>query len=321
MGLTPSANWERRGLLLGMSLALVGCGRTASGSAVLKVGSQRGGTKSLVLAAGALAGAPYKVEWSEFPAAQHLLEAVGAGAVDLGAVGDAPFLFAFAAGGKVRAVHAATGASGGGATALLVRKDSPIRTLKDLRGKKVSTGRGSIGHYLLLVLLEEAGLKPSDIEIAFLGPGDAKAAFSSGAIDAWVTWGSYVFISTRDGARILADGRGRLNGVGFEVANIQAITAKRAQIADFLHRLSTAQRWGHDHKDEYAKVLARETGLDEEIARLTVDASRSTPIPIDAAVIAQEQKVLDRFRAAGAITANPDLKLAFDTSFNAAVAA
>ena len=316
----------RRTLLatgLGLAgLSLAGCGKAgAPGQAVLKVGSQKGGTKSLVLAAGALDGAPYKVEWSEFPAAQHLLEAIGAGAADLGAVGDAPFLFAYAAGGKVRAVHASTGASGGGGTALLVGKDSPVRTVADLRGKTIATGRGSIGHYLLLVLLEEAGLKPTDVKIAFLGPGDAKAAFSSGAIDAWVTWGSYIFISTREGARIIADGRGRLNGVGFQVANVAAIPAKRVQIADFLHRLSKAQRWGHDHRDEYAKVLARETGLDEEIARLTVQSTRGTPVPIDAKIIEQERKVLDRFRRAGAITTNPDLNQAFDTSFNAAVAA
>jgi len=302
-------------------LGLAGCADGAKpGQPVLKVGSQKGGTKSLMLASGVLEGAPYKVEWSEFPAAQHLLEAVGAGAVDLGAVGDAPFLFAFASGGKVRAVHASTGSSGGAGTVLLVRKGSPIASTADLRGKKVATGRGSIGHYLLLVLLEKAGLRASDVETVFLSPGDAKAAFSSGAIDAWVTWGSYVFIATRrEGARVLADGRGLLNGVGFEVANVDSIASKRPQIADFLHRLSRAQRWSGDHKDEYARAMARETGLDEETARLTVETNRGTPIPIDVTVIAQERKVLDRFRAAGAITSNPDLVQAFDTSFNAAV--
>jgi sulfonate transport system substrate-binding protein len=308
------------GLGLG-ALSLAACGRGGKGGQpVLKVGSQKGGTKSLVLAAGVLAGAPYDVEWSEFPAAQHLLEAVGAGAVDLGAVGDAPFLFAFASGGKVRAVHASTGSSGGASTVLLVPKGSAIQRVADLRGRKVATGRGSIGHYLLLVLLETAGLTAADVETVFLNPGDAKAAFSSGAIDAWVTWGPYVFIAAREGARIIANGRGLLNGVGFEVANVAAIAAKRPQIADFLRRLSQAQRWSGVHKDAYAKVMARETGLDEDIARLTVETNRGVPIPIDARLIEQERKVLDRFRAAGAITTTPDLVQAFDTSFNAAVA-
>jgi sulfonate transport system substrate-binding protein len=138
-------------------------------AADLKVGSQRGGTKAVLLASGALEGAPYKIEWSEFPAAQPLLEALSAGAVDLGEAGDAPFLFAYAGGAKIKAVQA--GKSGGSATAILVRKDSPIRTVADLRGKKVATGRGSIGHYLLLRQIESAGLKPTDVTVVFLAPG------------------------------------------------------------------------------------------------------------------------------------------------------
>jgi len=310
------------GAALGASaLALAGCGPKAGGQAVLKVGSQRGGTKSLMLASGVLEGAPYRVEWSEFPAAQHLLEAVGGGAVDLGAVGDAPFLFAFAAGGKVKAVHAARSSGGGVSTAILVPGSSPIRTVADLKGRRVSTGRGSIGHYLLLRRLDEAGLKASDVNIAFLSPGDAKAAFSTGAIDAWVTWGSYVHIATRDDkARVLSDGHGALSGLGFEVANIAAIDAKRPQIADFLTRLSRAQRWSSAHKDEYAAVMAKETGLDPDIARLTVETNRGLPVPIDGGVIAEERRVLDLFRKTGAIPGDPDLAQAFDASFNASVA-
>jgi len=318
------AGMDRRQLLAGalaLPLGLAACADTRGGPPVLKVGSQKGGTKSLMLASGVLEGAPYRVEWSEFPAAQHLLEAVGAGAADLGAVGDAPFLFAYASGGKVKAVHAARGASGGASTVILVRGDSVLRQVADLRGRRVATGRGSIGHYLLLARLAEAGLTPAEVKISFLGPGDAKAAFSSGAIDAWVTWGSYVHIAQRDdGARVLADGRGVLSGLGFEVANVDAIAAKRPQIADFLRRLSQAQRWSGAHKEAYAQVMARETGLDPQIARLTVETLRGQPVPIDATVVAEERQVLEVFRAAGAITTAPDIAQAFDASFNAAVA-
>ncbi|MGZ6050370.1 MAG: aliphatic sulfonate ABC transporter substrate-binding protein, partial [Phenylobacterium sp.] len=122
-------------------------------------------------------------------------------------------------------------------------------------------------------------------------------------------------------ARILADGRGVLSGYGFEVANIASLAAKRAQIADFLHRLSQAQRWQGDHQAEFAAVLAKETGLDLDIAALTVANARGQPIPIDAAVIAEERGVLARFQRAGAIVAKPDINQAFDTSFTAAVAA
>lgn len=314
---------QRRSLIAALTAAvlLAGCGASGGGGGQppLKVGSQRGGTKAILIASGALEGVPYKIEWSEFAAAQPLLEAVGAGAVDLGEAGDAPFLFAYASGAKIKAVQA--GKSGGSSTALLVRKDSPIRSLADLRGKKIATGRGSIGHYLLLRLLEEAGLKPTDVEVVFLNPGDAKAAFSSGAIDGWVTWGSYVALAKlHDDATILADGEGRLSGYGFEAASEAAIAGKRPQVEDFLRRLAKARRWAGENPQAFAAALSKETGLQPDVALYTVQNYRIAPTEIDNKAVTEATAVLDRFRAAGAVTSTRDPAGAFDRSFNAAVA-
>ena len=314
---------HRRSLIAVLTAAalLAGCG--ASGGkddqTVLKVGSQRGSTKAILIASGALEGAPYKIEWSEFAAAQPLLEAVSARAVDLGEAGDAPFLFAYAGGSKIKAVQA--GKSGGSATALLVRKGAPYHGVADLRGKKIATGRGSIGHYLLLKLLEEAGLKPTDVQIVFLSPGDAKAAFTSGAIDAWVTWGSYVALARlHDDATVLADGEGRLSGYGFEAASEAAIAGKRPQVEDFLRRLAKARRWAGEHPKEFAAALSKETGLAPDVALYTVQHYRIAPAEIDDNAVAEATAVLERFRAAGAVTSTRDPAGAFDRSFNATVA-
>jgi len=314
---------QRRSLIAALTAAvlLTGCGAggAGDGQAPLKVGSQRGGTKAILIASGALEGVPYKIEWSEFAAAQPLLEAVGAGAVDLGEAGDAPFLFAYAGGARIKAVQA--GKSGGSATALLVRKGSTIRDVAGLRGKKVATGRGSIGHYLLLRLLEDAGLRPADVQIVFLNPGDAKAAFSSGAIDAWVTWGSYVALAKlHDDATILADGDGRLSGYGYEAASEAAIAGKRPQVEDFLRRLAKARRWAGEHPQAFAAALSKETGLQPDVALYTVQHYRIAPSAIDDAAVAEGRAVLDRFRAAGAVTSTRDPVGAFDRSFNATVA-
>ncbi len=308
-----------RRIFAGLTTALIlsGCGSKDAGVQTLKVGSQRGGTKALLLASGVLEGAPYKIEWSEFPAAQPLLEALTAGAVDLGEAGDAPFLFAYAGGAKIKAVQA--GRSGGSSTAILVRKDSPIRSVADLKGKRVATGRGSIGHYLLLRLIEDAGLKPSDLTIVFLAPGDAKAAFTSGAIDAWVTWGVYVALAhLRDSARILADGEKILSGYGFEVASQAAIDAKRPQIEDFLGRLAKARGWAAEHPEAFAAVLAKETGLSPDVALYTVEHYRISVAPLDGKAVAEARSLLDRFRAGGAVVSTRDPAGAFDASFNAA---
>jgi len=312
----------RRTLLIaGAAAALAACGQAADGRgrAVLKVGSQKGGSKALMIASGALSGAAYEVEWSEFAAAQPLIEAIAAGAVDVGAVGDAPFLFAFASGTPIKAVQASKASGGGSGTQILVSGGSPIRSAADLRGRKIATGRGSIGHYVLLRVLEREGLKPADVSIVFLSPGDAKAAFSSGAIDAWATWGPFVALARADGARSVADGKGILSGYGFDVASPRAIASKRPQLEDFLRRLARAKRWVADHKAQYAAVLSKETGLAPEITAYTVGNTRAEPVPIDAAVIAEEQRTLEGFRAGGALTASPDLATAFDPSFNVAL--
>jgi sulfonate transport system substrate-binding protein len=312
---------DRRQLLIGLGgLALAGCSGQGgeAGRTVLKVGNQRGSTKSVLLASGALAGAPYDVAWSEFAAAQPLLEALSAGAIDLGEAGDAPFLYAYASGAKIKAVL--TAKSGGASTAVLVRAGSDLHAPADLKGRKVATGRGSIGHYLLLRVLDKAGLKPTDVQVVFLNPGDAKAAFSSGAIDGWVTWGPYIPLALAGGARVLASGEGLISGYGFEAATETAIATKRPQIADFLRRLAAARHWAVGHPQEYAAALAKETGLDLAAALYTVQRYKALPIPTDQAVIQEAAAVFNAYRAAGAVSSNRDIAQAFDTSFNSAAA-
>jgi sulfonate transport system substrate-binding protein len=305
---------------LTLAAGLAGCdrggGQASTGPVMLKVANQRGGTRALMEAAGALDGVPYRIEWSEFPSAQTLLEALGAGAVDMGAISDAPFMFAYASGAKIKAVQAIR-AEASGATAVVVPDASPIHAIGDLKGRRVATGRGSVGHYFLLLALERAHIKPSELTIIFLSPGDAKAALAAGSIDAWSTWAPYVPLAVRDHARVVADSRGVLDGVAFEAATDQAIAGKRAQLDDFLRRLTKAERWAQDHPDTYAQALAKDTGLPLDIARQTVASrGRTEVIPIDAAVEAGEHVVLQHFQAAGVIATTPDIHAALDPSFN-----
>nr|WP_244550959.1 ABC transporter substrate-binding protein [Bradyrhizobium sp. Rc2d] len=71
--------------------------------------------------------------------------------------------------------------------AILVPENSPIKSFADLRAKKIATGRGSIGHQLILAALEKNGWSASDVQIAFLAPSDAKIAYMQGSVDAWST--------------------------------------------------------------------------------------------------------------------------------------
>jgi len=146
---------------------------SAQGRPVLKAGDQKGGLRALLESAGELKGLAYDIQWTEFPAAAPLAEALNAGAVDSGPIGDAPAIFALAAGTPIKIIGANRSDPFG--TAVLVRANSPLKTAADLRGKNIGTNRGSIGHFVALKALESAGLKPEDASLRFLPPADAQA--------------------------------------------------------------------------------------------------------------------------------------------------
>jgi sulfonate transport system substrate-binding protein len=314
------------GLSLAAALVLMSAGcapngqRPSSAQVVLKIASQKGATKALVLASHVLDGAPYRVEWSEFPSAQALLEALGANAVDLGGVGDAPFLFAYANDAKLKVVHVGKSLNGGGAVGVVVPSTSPIRAAADLRGRRIATGKGSIGHYLLLRVLDQAHIPLSAVQVVYLSPGDAKAALANGAVDAWSTWSPYTDLETRGGGgRVVIDGTGLLNTYLFMASTDQAIAAKRPELADFIVRLARAERWQSVHVAEFAKVLAADTGLPPGIALAVAQKHIYTPTSITPALAAEEQATLQQYVDGRVLPAAPATAQAFDPEFNATI--
>ncbi|MBV8682092.1 MAG: ABC transporter substrate-binding protein [Caulobacteraceae bacterium] len=308
---------RRRDILAGaMASTLAACSAQRSGrepAPELRVAVQKGGARALFAASGLLAGAPYHVAWSEFGAASPLLEALSDGAVDLGGVGDAPFVFAFAAGAPIRAVQAyRSGGVPGSSVAVLTARGSSIREVAGLRGRSVATTRGSVGHYLLIRLIDRAGLPASSVRTVFLDPAAARAALTSGSVDAWATWAPYVgFGVLHDGDRVLADGRGLMSGIGFTVANQGSLASKLALIDDFLARQARAYEWARAHPQELAAAISRDTGLPDDVARDMVARGRAQVIPIDQALVAEERMTFDAFRRAGVIERQIDVADAF----------
>jgi sulfonate transport system substrate-binding protein len=296
------------------SLILGACTQGAD-THVLRVANQKGSTRAMVEAAGVLKGAPYRVEWSEFPAAQPLMEAVAGGAADLGLAGDAPFIFAYQSGAPVKAVGAlATAGRPHDALGVIVRRGSPLRTVADLVGRTVTTTRGSIGHHILLQALERAHIPAAKVHMTFLSPADAKAAFDGGTVDAWAIWPPFISVALNEGARTIIDARDYELPVSFDVAHAAAIAPKAALMRDFLGREAKALAWARANPDSYARVLAAETGLPLDIARASFDRNNRVAVPIDARVVAHERTVAARFEAAGLIVAKRPVEQAFDTN-------
>ncbi|MFD7316054.1 ABC transporter substrate-binding protein [Streptomyces sp. NPDC059883] len=268
------------------------------GSLILTIGDQKGGSEAVLRAAGELDDLPYRVKWSTFTSGPPMLEAVNAGAVDLGSVGNTPPVFAAGAKSKITVVAASHGDSGG--EAILVPKDSPLKKTTDLKGKSVAVAQGSSAHYQLIASLRKAGLTLDDIKVTLLQPADALAAFSTGKVDAWAVWDPYTSQVLRGGqGRVLTDGRGVVNGLNFQVAAPAALRNKEktAAIGDFIDRLRRAQDWVFDHPEEWAKVWAKDTGLPYEVALDTVKLTHGTRVPValDKAAVSSEQEIADTF--------------------------
>lgn len=300
------------GLLLGALSAAVP--HAVLADTTLKVGDQQLQTRGVLEASGQLKDVPYKIEWFNFPAAQPLGEALNAGAIDVGGLGDAPLIFAYAAGAGIRAVAATRSTPTD--LAIVVPDGSPIKTAADLKGKRIATTRGSIGHYLAIATLEHAGIKLTDVSLRYMQPADAKAALASGNVDAWATWDPYVALAEqRDHDRSIANGVNLSSGLSFEAATETSIKAKHAEIADFLKRVAAGQRWALSHPDEVAAMQSKVTGLPPEVLKTVYQRAQLHPVAIDDGLVAEQQKTADLYHRADVIKTRLDVTQSFDRQF------
>nr|WP_244922908.1 ABC transporter substrate-binding protein [Paraburkholderia silvatlantica] len=287
----------------------------AAFAATLKVGDQQLQTRGILEASGQLKDVPYRIEWFNFPAAQPLGEALNAGAIDVGGLGDAPLIFAYSAGAKIRAVSATRSTPVD--LAIVVPANSPIRSAADLKGRRIATTRGSIGHYLAVSTLERANIKLTDVTLSYMQPVDAQAALVSGNVDAWATWDPYVALSeARQHARSIANGVGVSSGLSFEAATDTAIRDKHAELADFLRRVAAGQRWALSHPDEVAAIQSRVTGLPVDVLKTVYQRAQLHPVQIDDAVIAEQQRTADLYLRADVIKTRIDVAPSFDKQFS-----
>jgi sulfonate transport system substrate-binding protein len=304
----------RRSLLLASAGLLAAPATLRAAPPILRVGNQKGGLRSLLEASGADAGLPYRIEWSEWPAAAPLLEALSADALDVGTMGDLAFLTVFASGAPLRA-FAATRAEPR-SQAILVRGESPYQSLADLRGKKVAGNRGGWGQFLIRAALKREGLAPDAVEHVFLGPADASLAFRSGTLGAWAIWEPYVSIEVeRFGARVLVDGTGLTPTISFLAAHEKALRDRRTQLADLLLRQQRGWAWADRYIPEYAAVNARLTRLPEDAVRRAFSNQRTKAIALDAAVVAELQDAADQAVEFGLLRRRLDVRAALDTEF------
>ncbi|MBD2249969.1 aliphatic sulfonate ABC transporter substrate-binding protein [Nostoc parmelioides] len=256
----------------------------------------------------------YRVEWPEFAAGPQQLEALNAGALDIASTAESPPIFSQAAGAPL--VYLAANSSDGRAISLLVPKNSPIKSVKDLKGKKVAFQKASIGHYLIVRALEQEGLKLSDIESVSLPPPDANVAFSQGKIDAWFIWEPFVTRNVQNGTgTVLIDGGNGLRDTNnFISTNRKFYEENQEVIKVFLEELQKANNWAKNNPKEIAQLLSATTQLEPPILEAMHDKYDFTLIPITAAIINKQQEVADKWYSLGLIPKQVNVRDGFLTT-------
>ena len=281
-------------------LALLAVTQTtlAADPATLRIGYQKGSI-ALVLAKehGLLEQrfAKTEVKWIEFPAGPQMLEALNVGALDVGSTGDIPPLFAQAAGADL--VYIGAEPPKPNAETILVRNDSPLHSVADLKGKKVAFQKGSSSHNLLLRALNKAGLSYKDIQPVYLPPADARAAFEQGSVDAWAIWEPYSSLAlSQSPSHVLANGEGLgLSGPVY-TARREYAQANGAFIHDLLDELTKAEALTRSQREDSLRVLTRFMGLPSEVIARYMDNRPPSPIlPIDEHIIQAQQATADFF--------------------------
>jgi len=279
-------------------MALTPLALTQNADNVLRIGYQKYGTLVLLKARGSLekrlAAMHVEVKWTEFPAGPQLLEGLNVGSIDFGTAGEAPPIFAQAAGADLVYVGNEPPASAG--EAILVPKNSSIKTVAELKGKKVALNKGSNVHFLLVKLLQRAGVNYNDIDTIFLTPADARAAFERGSVDAWAIWEPFLAAAQRQtDARILADGNGVVSNHQFFLA-ARPFALKRADVvAIVLEEVAAVDQWAKTNHKEAAAALQPQIGLDQATLELALSRGGYGVTPVSDAVLAEQQRIADAF--------------------------
>lgn len=292
-------NLTLRGGLAALLIAALAHGAQAEEQpGTLRIGYQKYGTLVLLKARGTLekrlAEQGIKVQWTEFPGGPQLLEGLNVGSIDFGVTGETPPVFAQAAGADL--VYVANEPPAPTSEAILLPKDSPIKSVAELKGRKVALNKGSNVHYLLVRALEENGLKYSDIQPVYLPPADARAAFERGAVDAWVIWDPYQAAAEKQlHARTLVDARGLADNHQFYLATRTYAKEHPQVLTTLVEEVRSVGEWSQKNPEQVTEQVAPLLGLPADITLTAVKRQGYGAQFITPEVVAKQQKIADAF--------------------------
>jgi sulfonate transport system substrate-binding protein len=258
---------------------VIGAAAASADPVTLRIGVQKYGTLIIARERKALerkfAGTEVTVQWNEFPAGPQMLEALGAGSLDLGTVGEAPPVFSQAA----------------GAPMLYVGNEPAVPS-----GEAILVAKGSNVHFLLIQALAKGGVELKDITPVYLTPADGRAAFESGAVDAWVIWDPFLAAAeAATSSRVLVDGKGLAPNRQFYISTRKFAAEHADLLRAVLGVIKETDVWSSAHPDETVTLLSARTGIPADALKPAVLRLGYGVTPLDAGTVADQQRIADAF--------------------------
>jgi sulfonate transport system substrate-binding protein len=280
--------------------------------------------QSIFAATGALKGAPYTVNWTNFVGGPPLIEAETSGSVDIGDMAETPTIFAQSAGDPVKVVAATIGTTTKTSPySILVPAGSSIRSVSQLRGQTVAVQEGTVEQYYLVQALAHAHIPYSAIHVDNLTLTTASTAVTNGQVDAAVVVQPLTALDEATGkVRQISSAAGLLETIGYLTASDAALAnpQKAAALTDFIGRFYKAEATLAKDPALAAQTYATTYGVPLAVAKEAVASAQSRGTPITPALIAYQQSEADTFQKLGLVPSHLDVKAIFDLPFNAAVA-
>jgi len=292
---------QRRQLFLSLSAVALGLSLPAHAKVqakrVVRIGHQKSAftlLKNRQTLEKTLAPFNVSVTWTEFTAGPVLLEALNVGAIDFGEAGEAPPIFAQAAGAPL--AYVAHSPPRPKQEALIVPAASPIHSVTDLKGKRVAYNKGSNVHFFLVKLLEAHGLQYSDVQSVFLPPADARAAFARGSVDAWLIWDP--FLAAAEAAldtRLIADATHVVNNREYYLSSLDYARNHPDVIATVIAELDAVEQWLARDREAAAQTMSPILGLPLDVVQRSVARATYGVLPITPEVLQEQQAIADTF--------------------------
>ena len=268
-----------------------------SKKSVINIGYQKASVLSVLKVRGDLekkfSSQGIKVKWFEFSTGLQLLEALNTGNIDIGNAGDAPSIFAQAKGLKL--LYAASEPASPESEGILVPSNSSIKSIQDLKGKKVAYAKASISQYLLVQTLAKAGLTINDVTSVHLAPPDARAAFEGGNVDAWVVWDPFFTVTEASGARIVSTAKGIVSYNSFYLANQDFAKNNAAELEIAINELRNTADWMNKNRSEVAKLLSKDSGLPISVWEKILERKKYGANPVSQEVVAEQERIVKTF--------------------------